>query len=611
MTYGCAPVFPVDPMNKKELTTVVVLILMMFVWMIVDSTFINPMFPEPPEPEATPETAQETPADSAGNTAADGGGTPTGPDPVAIATPEGGTQTPALPTPAVEEKVHTLLIDVSEDSKVELSFSNLGAALKKAVLLGYPETIEAKDDPSTDPVILDFSASPALVYARGALTDQTPFVVTEREEGGLQFTTTLANGLQLERTVKHREGYELEITDRVLNSGSESVPLPGMDLLLGRMLPRENISQRFGPYIGVDAQHTGEQIKHYVKEMRKGLKKTDTFTQVIPEGLEWFGVKNKFFTQVLTNESSDWPEPDSLWMEATESEGEAMIGSARAALRMDGTQLNPGQSVSRTFGYYLGPISMQNLGELGEGQQDVIDYRLWRIFLPITAVMMQGLNGLYSVVNNWGLAIILLTLVVRMLIWPLSLKGTENMKKMSELSPQIKELREKHKNNPQKLNAEMSKLYRENKVNPMAGCLPMFIQMPIFISLYGVLRVHVGLRYESFLWIQDLSEQEAIFTLAGITLNILPLTMTASMMYLQRMTPSNMDPQQQKIMMFMPIMFLFICYNMPAGLLLYMNTSNLVSISQTFYTKKRDEKRKAAQAGTTSSGSSSGKKGKK
>jgi len=596
-------------MNKKELTIVVALILLMFVWMIVDSTFIKPFFPDPPEPEPTPEAVQQLPNGTPEAAATAVPGTGENPAQVAITDP-GQESEPPVQVPEVEEKTYEFSMEAGENSTVNLTFSNRGAALRQAVLLGYPETIEAKEDPSSDPVILDFSSAPALVYARGWLTEGTPFTVTELAEGGLQFTATLPNEILMERTVTHRGGYELEITDRLFNNGDASVAVPGMDLLLGKMLPRENISQRFGPYVGVDAQHTGGVgIKHYVKEIRKGLKNNATFTQVVPQGMDWFGVKNKFFTQVMTLESSDWPEPDALWMEATESEGPAMVGSAQAAVRMNGAQLNPGQALSRTYGYYVGPISMGNLGALGEGQQDVIDYRLWRIFLPITAVMMQGLNGLYGVVGNWGLAIIFLTLVVRMLIWPLSLKGTENMKKMSELSPQIKEMREKYKNNPQKLNTEMSKLYKENKVNPMAGCLPMFIQMPIFISLYGVLRVHVGLRFEDFLWIRDLSEQEAILTIAGVTLNILPLTMTASMIYLQRMTPSNMDPQQQKIMMFMPIMFLFICYNMPAGLLLYMNTSNLVSISQTFYTKRRDEKRKAAQGGaSTASPASKAKK---
>jgi YidC/Oxa1 family membrane protein insertase len=251
--------------------------------------------------------------------------------------------------------------------------------------------------------------------------------------------------------------------------------------------------------------------------------------------------------------------------------------------------------MERELGYYVGPISMDNLQALGNNQHDLIDFRLFRIFVPLGKGMMWGLNRLYNLTGNWGVAIILLTFVVRMLFWPLTQKGAENMKKMSELSPQMKELREKHKNNPQKLNQEMSAFYKQHKVNPMAGCLPMVVQIPVFISLYGVLRVAVELRFAEFLWIRDLSEQEALFFLAGFPVNILPLTMGATMVLQQKLTPSNMDPQQKKIMMMMPIVFLFICYSMPAGLLLYWTTSNLISIYQTTHTRKRDAKRSAAK----------------
>jgi YidC/Oxa1 family membrane protein insertase len=128
----------------------------------------------------------------------------------------------------------------------------------------------------------------------------------------------------------------------------------------------------------------------------------------------------------------------------------------------------------------------------------------------------------------------------------------------------------------------------------MAGCLPMFVQIPVFIALYGTLRVAVELRFAEFLWIRDLSEQEALFFVAGFPVNILPLTMGATMIWQQRLTPGTMDEQQRKIMMMMPVVFLFISYNMPAGLLLYWTASNLISIYQSWHTKKREAKRLAA-----------------
>jgi len=284
----------------------------------------------------------------------------------------------------------------------------------------------------------------------------------------------------------------------------------------------------------------------------------------------------------------------SLKMRARQGEGDIRVGMAQAAVLLEGVTLQPGQDMVREYSYYVGPIDMENLKALGGDQEEVIDFRLFRIFVPLGKLMMTGLNMLHEVTGNWGVAIILLTFVVRMLFWPLTQKGAENMKKMSELSPQMKEMREKYKNNPQKLNQEMSKFYKEHKVNPMAGCLPMLVQIPVFISLYGVLRVAVDLRFAEFLWINDLSEQEALFFIAGFPVNILPLTMGATMILQQRLTPSNMDEQQRKIMMMMPIVFLFITYTMPSGLLLYWTTSNLISIYQTTHTRRRDAKKEAA-----------------
>ena len=171
------------------------------------------------------------------------------------------------------------------------------------------------------------------------------------------------------------------------------------------------------------------------------------------------------------------------------------------------------------------------------------------------------------------------------------------MKKMQKLQPQLSKLREKFKDSPKKLQEKQMLLYRENGVNPLAGCLPMFVQMPVFIALFTVLRSAVELRFASFLWIADLSEPEGL--LAGVLpfpaggLNILPLAMTGTMILQQRLTPSAGDPQQQKMMQFMPLMMLFIFYNMASALVLYWTVSQLLSILQ-LVMQQRKEKAVAA-----------------
>ena len=193
----------------------------------------------------------------------------------------------------------------------------------------------------------------------------------------------------------------------------------------------------------------------------------------------------------------------------------------------------------------------------------------------------------------------LLTVMVRILFWPLSRKMTVSMRKMSELSPKITELREQFKDNPQRMNQEVMALYRENKVNPAAGCLPMLVQIPVFISLFTVLRSAVELRYASFLWISDLSEPEALFAdwfpFGG--LNILPILVALTMFLQSALSPATGDKSQQRMMLvMMPVMMLFMCYQLPSGVSLYWMLSTVISIVQMWRLRRQSTPAAASSA---------------
>ncbi|MBR4613233.1 MAG: membrane protein insertase YidC, partial [Kiritimatiellae bacterium] len=206
------------------------------------------------------------------------------------------------------------------------------------------------------------------------------------------------------------------------------------------------------------------------------------------------------------------------------------------------------------------------------------------------------LNGLNAVFHNYGVAIIVLTIMVRLIFWPLTRKSNESMKKMGAIQPQLKAIQEKFKGDPQKLQQETMRLYRENHVNPMSSCLPMLIQIPVFIALFVVLRTATELRFAPFLWIRDLSEPENL--LAGVIqgvppLNILPFLMAGTMFLQSKLTPSMGDPAQQKMMMWMmPLMMFFMFYSMPSALLLYWTVSQFLAIVQLM----RQRKARAAAA---------------
>jgi YidC/Oxa1 family membrane protein insertase len=223
---------------------------------------------------------------------------------------------------------------------------------------------------------------------------------------------------------------------------------------------------------------------------------------------------------------------------------------------------------------------------------EIMEFGWWR---SICWLLLVCLKGIYAVIPNYGVAIILLTILIRLVFWPITHKSTESMRRMQEIQPKIAALREKYRDKPQKIQEETMKLYKEHKVNPIGGCLPMLIQIPVFIALFNVLRSAVELRYAGFLWIADLSEPEGLF--AGVlpfAINILPIIMTATSVWQSYLTPSGGDPAQQKMMLLMPIMMLFIFYSMPSALVLYWTANQVLMIVQLLWQKR--SKRLAAES---------------
>jgi YidC/Oxa1 family membrane protein insertase len=232
---------------------------------------------------------------------------------------------------------------------------------------------------------------------------------------------------------------------------------------------------------------------------------------------------------------------------------------------------------SRTFTLYAGPKSFTTLQAYGKGLETMVDYGWFGLLAKPMFWLMQQF---YVFTGNYGIAIILLTIVVRILLFYPSLKSATAMEEMKTLQPEMTALREKFKKDPQKLNQEMMRLYKEHKVNPLGGCLPMLLQLPFFVALYNVLSVSIELRQASFIpfWIKDLSVYDPFY--------ILPVLMGVSMVFTMKMTSTSVDPQQQKIMMFMNIAFIFLFAWLPAGLLLYITLSNVLSIVQQLYVRK-------------------------
>lgn len=252
-----------------------------------------------------------------------------------------------------------------------------------------------------------------------------------------------------------------------------------------------------------------------------------------------------------------------------------------------------GNPNANSFVLYAGPKEYDTLKAFNLGLEHVIDFGFFSIIaLPLFWI----LKLFYKITHNYGWAIILLTIIIRIPFIPLINKSQKSMKKMQELQPKMAELREKYKKDPQRLQREMMELYKKYKINPVGGCLPILLQIPVFFALYKILLIAIELRNAHFmLWIKDLSAPDTLFghipewfpLIGGFAIGPLPILMGISMIIQQKMTPTSLDPTQNKIMMLMPIIFTFLFLNFASGLVLYWLVNNIFSIIQQFYVNKK------------------------
>jgi len=291
--------------------------------------------------------------------------------------------------------------------------------------------------------------------------------------------------------------------------------------------------------------------------------------------VDWGGTRMTYFVAAMLPES---PSQANARVVATKP-GEAGV----VQVYFDPVNLPPGQAAERLYRVYAGPKEPERLEAVGGGLVQSIDLG-WFWLAPLTRFFLGFLSIIYSFVPNYGVAIILLTILVRLVTTPLTVRQMRSMERMRALAPMLQELKEKYADDRQKQSEEMMKLYRQEGVNPLGGCFPMLLQLPVFIGLFYALRSSIQLRQAPFVgWISDLSAPETLFTIPGLDwpVRLLPLVMGATMFLQQKITPmQQMDPAQQRMMLIMmPLMMTFISYTFPSGLVLYWMVSNVLAIS--------------------------------
>ncbi|OVE73809.1 hypothetical protein BVX94_02785, partial [bacterium B17] len=439
------------------------------------------------------------------------------------------------------------------------------------------------------------------------------------------------------------DGYSVKVMDSFRNTSKQPVKLQEYKLGIGAMrkVNTKGTSRRGFVYLGADTMSaiSGKDLVYWAKkgdaasgqtynllerfqpDDRQGgfamfkPKLTEqlpkTIDVVVKDPTDWVAVKNKFFVQIMAGPveehmaasgyslnvarevpANEVPEDPRTWLK------NAVMGTVSADLIFEEKELAPDEVVTRELNYFVGPKKYSELKTLGR-HQDKIMFRAWKRwgwFRSLCTLLLWTLNAIYSIIPNYGVAVILLTIIVRLVFWPIMQKSTDSMKRMQKLQPLMQEIKEKYKDNAQKQQQATMALYKEHKVNPMASCLPMVVQMPIFIALFVMLRSAVELRYADFLWITDLSEPERLFEGTAFfnmipfvpCLNILPLLMSATMVWQQKLTPSSGDAQQKQMMIMMPAVMLVMFYNMASALVLYWTTSQILAIVQLLMKKDKD-----------------------
>jgi YidC/Oxa1 family membrane protein insertase len=474
----------------------------------------------------------------------------------------------ALPPSGKENKKKDIRV---ETPLYTATFTTDGAALKSFRLKDYRSALDKKSNPvelitiengMPAPLTVSFQDG-GIVNPAGAVyeanVDTLTITKSAPKSGQLIFTCEYPGAVKIEKVFTFQPAkYSFDLEVRVLNLSANPLN-QGLNLAWHQYVNPAVETDKYG--------HEGPVSFVAQKIDREEVKKLGA-EKVIGPNASWAGFETKYFIASLV------PQNPSLTSVAIAKDGKNMV-----SVTLKGTKsvIPPGQAGSFAYSLYLGPKDYSLLKAQGIGLEYAIDFGDWLKWLAMP--MLIVLKFLYGYVHNYGIAIIILTTLIKIIFWPLGNKSYKSMKEMQKLQPKMNELKERYKNDKTRMSQETMALYKSHNVNPMGGCLPMLIQIPVFFGLYKTLLYAIELRHSPFFWwIKDLSEKDPYY--------ITPLIMGATMFIQQKMTPSSADPMQAKVMLLMPVIFTFMFLNFPSGLVIYWLFNNVLSIGQQYYVNK-------------------------
>ena len=372
------------------------------------------------------------------------------------------------------------------------------------------------------------------------------------------------------------KGYAAKYTVNFANPGKNAVNIADTVLCGGELPPWGIVS---GDKVRIPSHRMDYMTAEGAFGDIKADKKDSKFFLTPAPAVKWVALDNKYFAAILQSKTPFILNQRREYL----NDGKDNYPVIASGAWLGSIRLAPGESKSFDFNYYSGPKIIADLDAFDPSTGKVM-HLAWGPLDYLARLLLWLLIKFNALLGSYGWSIILLTLVVRLVFYPLTARGNASMKKMQLVQPKLKEIREKYKDNPQLMNSKMMELYRTEGVNPFGGCLPILLQIPVFFALYATLDGAVELRQVSFLWCKDLAAADTVARLPlyffNLPINPLVLAMTALMVLQQHMTPMSMDPMQKKMMALMPIVMLFMLYDLPSGLTLYWTVSNLFSIIQ-------------------------------
>ncbi len=488
----------------------------------------------------------------------------------AQATPSGTMERP-------EREGRNLIVDTD---LYTATFSEEGGVLTSFVLKEYKE-VNKVDSPGMQIIRLDGTQGYPLGFSWGSIVPTTTFYTSD--SGSVDFQDNKANfvmkgqgnGLEIERKYSFsKDSYLLSLVVQVKNVSSGVLAGAAALHQFGSPAVEDNLAKRFlfsGP-------------AYYAAESKVEIR-GDAFKKgplIVNGEADWTACECNYFMNAVLLENGSM---ESLVVQSAGSDVVQMTINGKP------DTLQPGEVKTYSYKLFIGPKKLDLLTAAGFNLDKAINYG-W--FDSIAKPTLALLNFFYGIFKNYGIAIILVTIIFKAVLWPITQSGMKSVRDMQNLQPEMAKLKVKFKGDPARRNQEVAKLYKNNKVNPLAGCVPLFLQIPVFFALYKVLFMSVELRHAPFmLWVNDLSAPDRLYLGFDIPyvggLPVLTLLMGASMFYQQKMTAATVGPTQAKILMSIPVLFTFMFVNFASGLVLYWFVNNLIAIFQHHMINRHNE----------------------